>query len=85
MYILWGKIIDSRAIQLESHRYIKKENETFKVVILSVENYIRDHDNVSDYDPSNTPFDALKLKFKKLSESAISPIRATEGSVNYDL
>ena len=46
---------------------------------------MKDHDNVSDYNPNDTPFDALKLKFKKLSENAIAPTRATEGSVGYDL
>ena len=64
---------------------MKEENKTFEVVILPIENYMNDHDNVSDYDPNGTPFDALKLKFKKLSKNAIAPTRATEGSVGYDL
>lgn len=46
---------------------------------------MKDHDNVSAYSPNDKPFDALKLKFKKLSENAIAPTRATEGSVGYDL
>ena len=54
---------------------MKEENKTFEVVILPIENYMNDHDKVSDYDPNNTPFDALKLKFKKLSENAIAPTR----------
>ena len=73
---------DSRAIQLESQRRIKEKNKTFKVVILPIENYMNDHDNFSDYKFNDTPaLDALKLKFKRLSENAIVPTRATEGSV----
>ena len=73
---------DSRAIQLESQRRIKEENKTFKVVILPIENYMNDHNNFSDYKFNDTPaLDALKLKFKRLSENAIVPTRATEGSV----
>ena len=64
---------------------MKEENKTFEVVVFPIENYMNDHDNVSDYDPNNTSFDALKLKFKKLSENAIAPTWATEGSANYDL
>ena len=64
---------------------MKEENKTFEVVILPIENYMNDHDKVSDQDPNNTPFDALKLKFKKLSENAIAPTRTVEGSVRYDL
>ena len=82
---LQEKIINSRAIQLESRRSMKEENKTFGVVALPIENYVNDRDNVSDFDPNNTPFDALKLKFKKLSENAIAPTRATEASVSYDL
>ena len=65
---LRGKIIGSRAIQLERHRRKKEKNKTFEVVILPIENDMNEHDNVSDCDPNNTPFDALKLKLKKLRE-----------------
>ena len=54
-------------------------------MILRIENYMNNHDNVSDYNSKGTPFDALKLKFKRLSENVIAPSRATEGSVRYDL
>ena len=64
---LRGKIIDNK----ESRRRMKEENKTFKVVILPIENNMNDHDNISDYDPNNTPF----------FEKAISPTRVTEGSV----
>ena len=60
MYFL-RENIDSRAIQLESQRRIKEENKTFEVVILPIENYRNDHDNVSDYNSNDTPFDALQL------------------------
>ena len=63
MYFL-RKNIDSRAIQLESQRRIKEENKTFEVVILPIENYRNDHDNVSDYNSNDTPFDALKLSLR---------------------
>ena len=63
MYFL-RENIDSRAIQLESQRRIKEENKTFEVVILPIENYRNDHDNVSDYNSNDTPFDALKLSLR---------------------
>ena len=63
MYFL-RKNIDSRAIQLESQRRIKEENKTFEVVLLPIENYRNDHDNVSDYNSNDTPFDALKLSLR---------------------
>lgn len=82
---LQGKVIDSRAIQFESCRRIKDENKTFKVVTVSIENYTNDQDNVFDYDRNETLFDALKLKFKKLSKNAIATIRATQDSIGYDI
>ena len=63
MYFL-RENIDSRAIQLGSQRRIKEENKTFEVVILPIENYRNDHDNVSDYNSNDTPFDALKLSLR---------------------
>ena len=63
MYFL-RENIDSRAIQLESQRRIKEENKTFEVVILPIENYRNDHDNVSDCNSNDTPFDALKLSLR---------------------
>ena len=72
---LRGKIVDSRAIQLESRRRMKEENKTSQVVIFPIENYMNDHDNASDCDPNDTPFDA----------NAIATTRAIEGSVRYDL
>ena len=63
MYFL-RENIDSRAIQLESQRRIKEENKTFEVVLLPIENYRNDHDNVSDYNSNDTPFDALKLSLR---------------------
>ena len=63
MYFL-RENIDSRAIQLESQRRIKEENKTFEVVILPIENYRNDHDNVSDYNSNDTPFDVLKLSLR---------------------
>ena len=63
MYFL-RENIDSRAIQLESQRRIKEENKTFEVVIFPIENYRNDHDNVSDYNSNDTPFDALKLSLR---------------------
>ena len=46
---------------------------------------MNDHHNVCDYDPNDRLFDALKVKFQKLSENNPAPTRATEGSVGYDL
>ena len=47
---------------------------------------MNDHHNDCDYDPNDRLFDALKVKFQKLSENNLAPpTRATEDSVGYDL